>query len=304
MRTFALLPLVLVASPVAHAGITDFVTQVTPSFRGAPGARYDGYDVLTQAAILPNFADLPGSCAGSSLTQLDPAAILTSSGNIYSFGTVTDWVLDLPDADVIAEMSIQTRSLGNPLDPASFLLEGTDANGNAISLPATQINALSGTPGEDQMVWDAASLAGLGLTDARVTFNASGPSCSTDVIVVDYMTDRDALETDVDTISVAGGGTQTFDIDGGADSAGDFYFVLGSLTGTAPGLPLGGVTIPLLPDAYTDLTLGSANTGPFANTFGNLDACGRASASFSLPAGSSAKAHLRVMAAASARASA
>lgn len=289
MRSIITPTLLLALAPAALADNDAFTSQVTPSFRGEPGARYDGYDAFTQASILPNFADLAGSCAGSTITQLDPAAILTSTGNIYSFATVTDFVLELADGDVLGELVLQTRSLGNVLDPGSFALLGTDSLGNPVSLAPASVVTLSTTmPGEVQLVWDAIQLGGLGLSDASVTFNASGESCSLDVVLVDYRVDRLPLETDTETISVAAGGTQNLDLDAGADRAGDLYLVLGSASGTAPGFAVGGVVLPLVADGYTDFTLASANAGVFSGTFGNLDGCGRATASIVLPGGSDA----------------
>jgi hypothetical protein len=281
------LALGLVASvvPAASAGIGDFVSQVEPAYRGAPAARYDGYDVFTQAAFLPNFADLPGSCAGTDLVQLDPAAILTSSGNIYSFATVTAYVVTLPADDVLLEVSVQTRSLANVLDSGSFLLVGSDGFGHPQALSPSAVIALSGDPGEFQCVWDAAALAGLDLSAAHLEFAASGASCSTDVVLVDYRTARPPLEADVEAISVSLGGTQHLDLDAGTDRAGAPYLVLGSASGTAPGIPLDNVVLPLGFDAYTTLTLTSANNGPFQGTFGLLDACGRATAQIVVPAG-------------------
>jgi hypothetical protein len=88
------------------------------------------------------------------------------------------------------------------------------------------------------------------------------------------------------TISEANGGTQTFAIDAGAAHAGDLYAVIGTASGTTPGIvvPLGPLTIPLNFDAYTDLTVALFNTSVFSNTLSVLDANGRATAALNLPA--------------------
>ena len=58
--------------------------------------------------------------------------------------------------------------------------------------------------------------------------------------------------------------------------------VLGSVTGTSPGVTLGSaiglVTIPLNPDPWTDITIGLANSPVLINTKGTLDASGKAKA--------------------------
>ncbi|MEO0649174.1 MAG: hypothetical protein AAFZ65_00670 [Planctomycetota bacterium] len=286
MQTLTPLLALALAAPLANAGIDDFVTATVPDFRGESGARFDGYDVFTQGAFLPNFPDLDGSCAGTSLTQLDPAGIVTASGSIYSFGTVTSFRLDFQDAEPLLELSIQTRTIdfGAPFAGSSFLLRGTDGSGASVSVAPTAVNLLGPLANELEIVWDAATLAGLELTDANVTFNAADISCATDVVLVDYRVDREPLETDTDSLSVGLGGVQAFDLDAGASRAGDFYFLLGSSSGTA-GIPFGDLALPLTLDAYTNFTLGFANSPTLPNSFGSLDACGFGSAALNVPAG-------------------
>lgn len=59
--------------------------------------------------------------------------------------------------------------------------------------------------------------------------------------------------------------------------------VLGSASGSAPPLPLGLVTLPLVPDAYFQLVATSANTGPFVDFLSNFDALGRSTAVLAVP---------------------
>ncbi len=87
------------------------------------------------------------------------------------------------------------------------------------------------------------------------------------------------------TLSLASGGTQTLAFDHGSALAGSFYLVLGTLSGTSPGLAWDGFVLPLNFDAYTFLTLTSANQGSWSGTLGVLDAAGSASASLVVPPG-------------------
>jgi probable HAF family extracellular repeat protein len=89
------------------------------------------------------------------------------------------------------------------------------------------------------------------------------------------------------SISLSSGGAQELRLDAGPPFAGVTYLVLGSLSGTAPGLPLGGLVLPLNPDTYLVFSLTNANNPPFEDTFGQLDRDGRAQAAFALPAGTS-----------------
>lgn len=94
------------------------------------------------------------------------------------------------------------------------------------------------------------------------------------------------LGVDVLELSATTGGTQTFSLFGGAGNAGLTYFILGSVTGTVPGVPLKpGVVLPLNFDIYTNITLSLPNTVIFTNTFAAFDGAGNATASFNLPAG-------------------
>jgi outer membrane protein assembly factor BamB len=69
-------------------------------------------------------------------------------------------------------------------------------------------------------------------------------------------------------------------------AAGQAYLVLGSLSGTSPGLPLpGGLTLPLVADALTTLWLASPNLPPFSNGLGLLSPSGDARATLTLPSG-------------------
>lgn len=65
----------------------------------------------------------------------------------------------------------------------------------------------------------------------------------------------------------------------------NYYFVLGSSSGTAPGLNFGNINLPLNYDWYFD-TIGNApNSAIFINTFGLLSATGGGSMQLALPAG-------------------
>jgi len=82
---------------------------------------------------------------------------------------------------------------------------------------------------------------------------------------------------------VALGGALDLRLDAGGEHGGEIYWVLGSGTGTSPGLELGpGVELFLVADAYTAYTGSYPNQGPLVHTFGTLDAEGRAVARIDL----------------------
>jgi hypothetical protein len=88
-----------------------------------------------------------------------------------------------------------------------------------------------------------------------------------------------------DSISLAAGGGTALHLDAGPSNAGAFRWVFGSFTGTTPGVPLGGVVLPLRFDPFFQLTLFKPFLGIFGSFLGFLDGAGAGSASFSLPAG-------------------
>lgn len=93
------------------------------------------------------------------------------------------------------------------------------------------------------------------------------------------------LSQDVSAISATTGGQATMSLDAGVAHAGETYLVLGSLTGTSPGVPLApGLVLPLVGDAYTQILFALPNT-LIAPSLGALDAAGKATATFTLPAG-------------------
>ncbi len=85
--------------------------------------------------------------------------------------------------------------------------------------------------------------------------------------------------------SIAEGGVQELLLDATQSNAGGLYLVLGSASGTSPGLPLGVGTLPLNFDAYSSFSLSHPNQGPLQASLGLLDGQGRALARFGIPAG-------------------
>lgn len=86
-------------------------------------------------------------------------------------------------------------------------------------------------------------------------------------------------------IATSTGGAHSMRLNAGQANANQLYLVAVGGSGSRPGLPFGGAIIPINPDVWTSLGLDFLNAGPWASTFGVLDASGRANASFTLPAG-------------------
>ncbi|MEM7307188.1 MAG: hypothetical protein AAF682_10985 [Planctomycetota bacterium] len=97
--------------------------------------------------------------------------------------------------------------------------------------------------------------------------------------------DCQSFFVDIPAISATAGGVQVLTLQAGAEQGSGIYFVSGSMTGTAPGLPLGGVIVPLVFDGYSLATISGANSVPFVNTNAELDDAGAGRAQIELPPG-------------------
>ena len=88
--------------------------------------------------------------------------------------------------------------------------------------------------------------------------------------------------SDVTEISARDGGLVNFSLDAGAANGGRDYFILGTLSGTSPGLPLPGgqVILPVNYDVFTGLVASMLNTAIFDRFLGQLDAAGQETARF------------------------
>ena len=93
-----------------------------------------------------------------------------------------------------------------------------------------------------------------------------------------------SLDVDTNTLPEAGG-TANFTLNAGPANGGRNYLLFGGVTGTSPGTTLpGGVVLPINWDVFTTLVISLANTPLFTNFMGTLDAQGKATAAFHMPA--------------------
>ncbi len=93
------------------------------------------------------------------------------------------------------------------------------------------------------------------------------------------------LHVGVSQVSAGAGADVPFVLNLGAGAAGDPYLLLGSVSGTSPGIDLGGgLILPLNEDGFLHGTLALAGTAVLPGSIGTLDASGRAEASFLVPA--------------------
>lgn len=163
------------------------------------------------------------------------------------------------------------------VDNRLLLSEGdaVDFDGDGTVDPAATVSGFTGitsmTLGADRVVYVTADVDTLGTAS---TFD------DTECLLA--VTDPGApdLIATPPQIFLDTGGTQNLFVRAPASLAGDFYWVLGTVTGTSPGFPLGLIHVPLNPDAYLIITLTKPNLGPLVNTLGSLDADANATAAF------------------------
>ena len=85
-------------------------------------------------------------------------------------------------------------------------------------------------------------------------------------------------------VSLLTGGTQQLQLE--APHSLSLYFILGSASGTSPGIPVDGLVLPLnLFDPYFGYTLQHPNTSVLQATLGVLSSSGTGTAAINLPAG-------------------
>jgi len=93
-----------------------------------------------------------------------------------------------------------------------------------------------------------------------------------------------ALASDHPSFSVGGGAAAKLYVRAGAGYAGRQYAVVGSGSGTTPGVPLApGVTLPLNIDSITNFVVANWNTPLFTNFLGTTGTNGAAVATFNIP---------------------
>ncbi len=186
------------------------------------------------------------------------------------------------------------------LAPAAFAVGGGGSFNTAV-----MANLLSGTVTLTGLINQVVSLAGLQSSAQAVSGTlvptAAGMRLSVPLVVSFPFTEPNTgatgtlnlngtlhaddrpLASNVDTISLGTGGVQTLTLSRGTANGGRVYLLLGSATGTAPGINLGAVTLPLNPDGYLMQTLSNPNAPPLSSSFASLDAIGVATAAFAIP---------------------
>jgi outer membrane protein assembly factor BamB len=229
---------------------------------------------------------------------------LVLSGDGATLGVVSDALFAVDDQRVVVlGLDAATgatewqRTLGATGDPRVLLdaapgadprtvalaLGRADGVGEALALdlatgaPLFAVTADTPSGGDRIRALASAGGATFALVDATTTVPGGAAAVA--------RLEPDALVSGPDATSLAAPEPAVFLLDRPASSAGHLYVVAGSATGTTPGIPYGGVVVPLVADPYLLLTLNHANQPPFLGTLGLLDPAGDARATLAVPAG-------------------
>lgn len=191
MSSSSILPLLFVAattsSSFGQSASDAFDFDVTPGFRGEATALFAGWDAFTIPFGGTNAPDDPASDAQASVEQTTPGAILTSTMNIYHPAGTPVFVVAATTPSDAKQVILQVRTLGNPLDDASFVLEYEDVGGATVSLAPTTFQVLSPAGGFAAEKYAAFDLSGQAedVIDFQITFAGQMDNLSCDAILLD-----------------------------------------------------------------------------------------------------------------------
>jgi len=238
--------------------------------------------------------DLEGDLlvAGAPFDELSPSTTPPGTVSVFERQVGGTWVeVQSLQASPAANADGFGRSVA--LDAGRLLAGSPYSNAAAILGGAAHVfdRAMSGAFVHTIALFreEPTSFDGMGMDVAldgdRALVSAAGHLSATSIGYTEALDLGSLYHNDVG-LSLYEGGTHALYLRGPQSVAGDLYIVLGSLSGTSPGIALApGVELPLVFDAYTNLGLSLAT--PVVGAFGVVDANSRATATFVLPAGTS-----------------
>lgn len=184
--------------------------------------------------------------AGESLSNKDFTSALDLSGDNFAVGASNvNSLLPLQGAVFRFVMGPGGLQLAEKVQP-KFEVSGHDFGQDVAWIPGPEPRLAIGANGD----------ATFGSSHGAVFEYAWGPAnCQT-------------LFSNLGTASASGASSAPLRLEPSAGSAGLLYFVLGSISGTSPGLTVDGQHLPLVIDDYFLLTLLKPNTPPLTNSLG------------------------------------
>ena len=202
---------------------------------------------ITNLRLSPTSNPFLGTAGGTFMTDVIVTALSGTADTVPLAGTPTTTDLTGTESEV-------TMSAGSVIQ-----------NGNNLRV-LVPVDLMIDVSDPDSGVTGTINLVGTIVADHDLT-----SSCNT------------SLFASRDPIQLSLGGTSDFYLDAGASNAGDFYWLLASVTGTSPGIPVGSVTLPINFDPITSITIKQPGAFFFNSLRGFLDGSGQALAGLTLP---------------------
>lgn len=180
---------------------------------------------------------------------------------------------------------------GSPLDDAGqwrISLRSMDGSPRLVDVTPRRLQEFTPVPGWAYWASTFDVQTGAQLSSAAVSLDIDGLLTVPNVEARPNGTRvwiRPSLTGTPPQVSVASGGTHTLRMRLGDDLGGSLFLMLGSLSGTTPGLPLGAWHLSLNPDLYFQLLLTAPQGAPLSQNVGFLNASGVALVTFTVPPG-------------------
>ncbi|MEM7305103.1 MAG: PQQ-binding-like beta-propeller repeat protein [Planctomycetota bacterium] len=207
-----------------------------------------------------------------------------------NYNTAVEYAIG-PDGDVYM---MGPGHMLQRLDPATGAMTGSFALGDSASvrIATDALGRVYVSDGEFATGTFYCLDADLTLrwSTAVTNINIGAPALAEDGTLVvagvgsDVRAYRNPLAQDVIEISLSTGGAQTLKLHE-PGSAGMSYWILGTTSGTAPGLLVGSVLLPLNFDPYTTYTIAQPNGPVLQSSLGTVDPTGDAVCTIQLPPG-------------------
>ena len=252
--------------------------------------------------VLARFGDTDGGCNGAlgcadgdyylNLNVIgglnDPDPVITMQG-MYDAWRLS--MLGHPDHILTSVVQSATSLPADGQTPAFFTIHPADVDGGALTSGGLNISVARVGGGS----FHAAPSQVLSNADGSYTFSVTaGTTPGTDeyeIVLDDGLVQATLypypsitvepvtpLHAGLDELSASAGGEVHFVVQAGQAAANLPYILLGSASGTSPGVPLGFQNVPLNPDAFTDFTILAGGPPLLPGSIGVTSASGRADA--------------------------
>jgi len=197
VRTATTLAALAVAAVLTQGAAASFTTSITPSYRYNDSTTHHHWDVFSQEAGAPNYADIESSATGMSnpnpfLANYSEGAILTGAGNIYGFGAALS--LAVHGSGDAQQVDFQFATEGTPMLNFTAALSYVTTGGVGGTLSHDYEDNYHYVPGDfggnpgvyahTHLGWDLSSITET-VDSWTITIQAAGPHASLTAAMLD-----------------------------------------------------------------------------------------------------------------------